>query len=98
MAPEQASGKVVDKRADIWAFGVLLFEMVTGDRPFKGSDAHDTLVQLLTKEPDLQRVPLRARRLVAKCLEKDPKRRLRDIGDAWELLDRAIPKIGRAHV
>jgi Tol biopolymer transport system component len=89
MAPEQAQGKVVDKRVDIWAFGVLLYEMLTGERPFGGANANDTLAQVLTKEPDLQRLPGSARRLIAKCLEKDSRRRLRDIGDAWDRLDEA---------
>jgi Tol biopolymer transport system component/predicted Ser/Thr protein kinase len=89
MSPEQARGKVVDKRADIWAFGVVLFEMLTGQRLFAGDTVSDTLAQVLTKEPDWEQVPAKVRRLLRKCLEKDPKKRLRDIGDAWELLDDA---------
>jgi serine/threonine-protein kinase len=87
MSPEQARGKAVDKRADIWAFGVVLFEMLTGKRLFEGETVSDTLAQVLTKEPDWERVPPKVRRLLKKCLEKDPKNRLRDIGDAWELMD-----------
>jgi Tol biopolymer transport system component/predicted Ser/Thr protein kinase len=87
MSPEQARGKVVDKRADIWAFGVVLFEMLTGKRLFEGETVSDTLAQVLTKEPDWEQVPTKVRRLLKKCLEKDPKKRLRDIGDAWELLE-----------
>ena len=87
MSPEQAKGKVVDKRADIWAFGVVLYELLTGDRLFKGDDAVDTLAQVLTKQPDLEKVPRRARRLVEECLQKNPKQRLRDIGDAKRLLE-----------
>jgi serine/threonine protein kinase len=87
MAPEQARGKPVDKRADIWAFGVVLYEMLTGQRLFKGDTISDTLAAVLKEEPDLERVPAQVRHLLAKCLEKDPKRRLRDIGDAWELLE-----------
>ena len=60
MSPEQAKGKNVDKRADIWAFGVVLYELLTGERMFKGEDAADTLAQVLTKQPDLEKVPARA--------------------------------------
>jgi eukaryotic-like serine/threonine-protein kinase len=87
MCPEQARGSSVDKRADIWGFGVVLYEMVTGRRLFQGDTVSDTLASVLKEQPDLDRVPLKVRRLIKKCLEKDPKRRLRDIGDAWELLD-----------
>jgi serine/threonine-protein kinase len=81
----------VDKRADIWAFGVVLFEMLTGQRLFEGETISDTLAQVLTKEPDFTRVPVKVRRLLRSCLEKDPKNRLRDIGDAWELLEESEP-------
>jgi serine/threonine-protein kinase len=87
MAPEQAKGKRVDKRADIWSWGVMLYELITGERMFKGEDAADTLAQVLTKEPELERVPRQARKLLGRCLEKDPKRRLRDIGEARFLLE-----------
>jgi eukaryotic-like serine/threonine-protein kinase len=86
MAPEQAKGKRVDRRADIWAWGVVLYELLTGERLFKGEDASDTLAQVLTKQPDLQRVPGNTRRLLQACLQKDPKLRLRDIGDAKQFL------------
>ena len=86
MAPEQAKGKSVDKRADIWAFGVVVYELLTGQRLFKGDDAAETLAQVLTKEPDLDRVPAKIRPLLRRCLQKDPKQRLRDIGDAMPLL------------
>ena len=89
MSPEQARGKQVDKRADIWAFGVVLYELLTGERLFKGEDLSETLAQVLTKEPDLGRVPVKVRRLLRRCLERDPKKRLRDIGDAADLLDDA---------
>ena len=83
MAPEQARGKVADKRADIWAFGVVLYEVLTGRRLFEGETVSDVLAGVLKQEPELSAVPVKLRRLIAKCLEKDPKKRLRDIGD-WE--------------
>src|SRR5271170_1905083 len=89
MSPEQARGKAVDKRADIWAFGVVLFEMLTGKRLFEGETISDTLAAVIKEEPDWTRGPAKVRRLLKKCLEKDPKKRLRDIGDAWELLEDA---------
>jgi Tol biopolymer transport system component len=89
MSPEQARGKQVDKRGDIWSFGVVLYELLTGDRLFKGDDTSDTLAQVLTKEPDLGRVPAKTRKLLGRCLEKDPRKRLRDIGDAVHLLEEA---------
>jgi Tol biopolymer transport system component len=82
MAPEQAKGKAVDKRADIWSFGVVLYELLTGERLFAGDDVSDTLAQVLMKQPDLDKAPSQARRLLCECLQKDPKERLRDIGDA----------------
>jgi Tol biopolymer transport system component/predicted Ser/Thr protein kinase len=91
MAPEQARGQRVDKRADIWAFGVVLYEMATGERLFAGATASDILAQVLTKEPDLDRVPAKVRRLLRRCLEKDPKQRLRDIGEARFLLEESPP-------
>jgi predicted Ser/Thr protein kinase len=87
MSPEQARGQKVDKRADIWAFGVVLYEMLTGQRLFDGPTVSDVLAQVLTKEPDWGRIPEKARRLVRKCLEKDPKRRLRDITGMELLLE-----------
>src|SRR5215813_5229280 len=86
MSPEQAKGKRVDKRADIWSWGVVLYELLTGERLFKGDEAADTLAQVLTTEPNLERVPLKVRRLLSECLQKDPKQRLREIGDARRLL------------
>ena len=86
MAPEQARGYAADKRADIWAFGVVLFEMLSGRRLFTGDTISDTLASVLKTEPDWRllpsTVPTRLRGLLRWCLEKDPKRRLRDIGDA----------------
>jgi eukaryotic-like serine/threonine-protein kinase len=86
MSPEQARGKLVDKRGDIWAFGCVLFEMLTGRRPFAGETTSDTIAGILTRDPDWNLLPAstpaRVRALLQRCLEKDPKRRLRDIGDA----------------
>src|SRR5215472_10441685 len=86
MSPEQAKGKRVDKRADIWSWGVVLYELLTGERLFKGDEAADTLAQVLTKEPDWDRAPVKVQRLLQSCLEKNPKKRLRDIGDTHLLL------------
>lgn len=91
MAPEQARGRPVDKRADIWAFGVVLFEMLTGERPFAGDDVTETIAAVVKSQPDLSRVPRPVRRLLSRCLEKDPNRRLRDILDAWDLIDSPAP-------
>jgi serine/threonine protein kinase len=87
MSPEQARGKPVDRRADIWAFGVVFFEMLTGQRLFEGETVSDTLAAVLTRAPEWAQIPAKVRRLLKKCLEKDPKGRLRDIGDAWQLLE-----------
>src|SRR5215469_5934099 len=86
MAPEQVKGKRVDKRIDIWSWGVVLYELLTGERMFQGDDAAETLAQVLTKQPNLERVPANVRRLLGECLQKDPKLRLRDIGDANRLI------------
>ena len=85
MSPEQARGKAVDRRADIWAFGVVLFEMLTGRRLFEGETISDTLAAVLGTRRRLEPAggdPARVRRLLERCLERDPKRRLRDIGEA----------------
>jgi Tol biopolymer transport system component len=91
MSPEQARGKAVDKRTDIWAFGVVLYELLTGKRLFDGEDVTDILASVVKDKPDLSIVPAKARRLLELCLEKNPKKRLRDIGDA-ELLLEAAPE------
>src|SRR5947207_8203143 len=91
MPPEQARGKPVDKRADIWAFGVILYEMLTGRKLFAGETMADTLALVLGQEPDWSRVPPHAQPLLRRCLAKDPKQRLRDIGDAMPLLADAVP-------
>ena len=86
MSPEQASGKPVDKRADIWAFGVCLYEALTGTRAFAAEDAVNTLAAVLRDDVDLEalppQMPAAVRRVLRRCLERDPKERLRDIGDA----------------
>ena len=91
MAPEQARGKRVDARADIWAFGVVLYELITGQRLFKGEDLTDTLASVVKEHPDLSAVPQRVRRLLEECLRKDPKKRLQAIGDMRLVLDAAEP-------
>jgi hypothetical protein len=87
MSPEQAQGRPVDKRADIWAFGVVLYEMLTGRRMFQGETVSDTLAGVLTKEPEWERVPVKVQRLLKRCLEKDPQKRLRDISGVGLLLE-----------
>jgi hypothetical protein len=86
MSPEQARGKPVDKRADIWAFGCVLYELLAGKLAFDGDTISDTMAAVLMREPDWtalpKSVPSRVRELTERCLRKDPKERLRDIGDA----------------
>jgi len=86
MSPEQAKGKPVDRRADVWSFGVVLFEMLTGRQPFRSETVTETLASVIMKQPDLDTLPAATppgvRRLVERCLRKDPKTRLRDIGEA----------------
>ena len=102
MSPEQAKGKVVDKRADIWSFGVVLFEMLSGHRPFGTSgapDAADTMARVLATEPDWHALPADTppaiRRVLARCLTKDRKQRLHDIADARLEIDEVLG--GGAH-
>ena len=94
MAPEQARGHVADRRADIWAFGVLLTEILTGQRLFDGETISDTLASVLKTDPDWTRLPKetpqRIRALLRRCLERDPKKRLRDIGEARITLEEVI--------
>ena len=86
MSPEQAKGRTVDKRSDVWAFGCVLYEMLTGARAFAGDDVSDTLAAVLRAEPDWRTLPPETpasiRRLLRRCLEKDRKRRLSDAADA----------------
>jgi Tol biopolymer transport system component len=97
MSPEQARGKSMDKRTDVWAFGCVLFEMLTGRPAFLGETLTDTLAAIIEREPAWDRlpngVPSTIRRLLERCLEKDPKRRLRDIGDARFELDAAVAPV-----
>src|SRR5262249_61284319 len=87
MSPEQAKGKEVDKRTDIWAFGCVFYEMLTGTPLHQGDTSQETLASVLRDEPDLTKVPAQARRLLRRCLEKDPQKRLRHIGDVMSLLE-----------
>jgi serine/threonine-protein kinase len=90
MAPEQARGRMVDRRADVWAFGCVLYEMLTGVRAFRGEDVTDTMVAVLSQEPDWSLLPTEAaplRPLLARCLRKDPKQRVQAIGDVRIQLD-----------
>ena len=86
MSPEQARGKAVDRRADIWAFGVVLFEMLAGRRPFDDGEVSDLIAGILKSEPQWEVLPdvtlLPVRRLLRRCLQKDPRYRLQHIGDA----------------
>ncbi len=90
MSPEQARGKAVDRRADIWAFGVVLFEVLTGERLFEGETVSDTLAAVLRAEPDWSALPASQApvlvRIVERCLVRDPRLRLRDIGEVRILL------------
>ncbi|BCS31780.1 hypothetical protein TBR22_A09840 [Luteitalea sp. TBR-22] len=94
LSPEQARGAEVDRQADVWAFGCVLYEMLVGRRAFDGATASDAIASVLTREPDLDILPVAAgasiRRLVRRCLQKDPRERLRDLGDARLEIDDAL--------
>jgi serine/threonine-protein kinase len=96
MSPEQARGQEVDKRADIWSFGVMVFEMLSGEELFAGDTVTDTLAAVVRAEPDFaglpKSTPRRARRVLERCLEKDPGLRLRDIGEARIAFEGAEPE------
>jgi serine/threonine-protein kinase len=91
MPPEQARGQEVDTRADIWAFGVVLYEMLTGRRLFVGPTVSDTLAAVLKTDPDLSAIPASVRPVVEGCLRKDPRRRWRSIGDVQMALEAGLP-------
>ena len=94
MSPEQAKGKTVDRRTDIWAFGCVLYEMLTGKQAFAGETVTDTLAAILRSEPDWSQLPsatpAHVRVLLRGCLQKDPRQRLRDIGDARVSLEEVL--------
>jgi hypothetical protein len=94
MAPEQARGKPVDKRADIWAFGCVLYEMLTGRRAFDGDDVTMVMANIVKSEPDWKllpaETPVAVDTVLRGCLQKDPRRRIRDIGDVRLVLDRTL--------
>jgi eukaryotic-like serine/threonine-protein kinase len=96
MSPEQAKGKSVDRRADIWSFGVILFELLTGRQLFQGETASETMADVMKSEIDWSRLPQatppRLRAVLERCLDRDPKTRLRDIGEARILLSRPEPQ------
>ncbi|MFI5105945.1 MAG: serine/threonine-protein kinase, partial [Terriglobales bacterium] len=94
MSPEQAKGKTVDRRADVWAFGAVLYEMLSGKQPFHGEDVMEILAAVVNKEPAFDALPAKTpsviRNLVRRCLEKNIKRRLQHIGEARILIDDAL--------
>jgi serine/threonine-protein kinase len=98
MSPEQARGKAVDKRADIWAFGAVLFEMLTGQRAFGGDDLSMTLAAVVMKDPEWAALPAATPRsvqqLLRRCLVKDPRQRIRDMGDVRLALEGPFDTIG----
>src|SRR5216684_1504355 len=90
MSPEQAKGRPADKRSDVWAFGCILYEMLTQKRAFAGEDVADTLASVLRGEPNWSALPTETTHLTSvlqRCLEKDVKRRLRDVADVALLLE-----------
>src|SRR5262245_58945636 len=94
MAPEQARGKAIDRRVDVWAFGCVLYECLTAKRAFVGETLSDVLAAVLGQEPDYSGIPPTLRDLIARCLVKDPRRRLRDVGDARLELERGFASDG----
>src|SRR5690242_645892 len=91
MSPEQAKGRPADRRADIWSFGVVLYEMLNGKAPFAGETAGEVLSSVIKDAPDLAEVPAAARHLLDRCLHKDQRRRLQSIGEARILLEDGLP-------
>ena len=97
MSPEQAKGRPADKRSDVWAFGCVLFEMLTGNRPFKGEDVNDTLAAVIRGEPDWPALPgdlpPAVRALIEGCLRKNPRERIADISTASFLLSQPLTPV-----
>jgi serine/threonine protein kinase/WD40 repeat protein len=95
MSPEQARGNEIDRRTDIWAFGCLLYELLTGKRAFQGETVPDTIAAVLEREPDWTRLPAatptRIKDLLRQCLEKDAQRRVQNIADARRVIEHALP-------
>src|SRR5262249_24592542 len=95
MSPEQAKGRPADKRSDVWAFGCVLYEMLTGKRPFEGEDVSDTLAAVLRADPDWHALPMElspsVALLVRRCLERDRRRRIGDVSTIRFLLDEQLP-------
>src|ERR1700678_4206285 len=89
MSPEQAKGKHVDERSDIYAFGVVLYVMLSGEPLHHGETTTEILASVIREEPPWDKVPVQLRRLLRRCLEKDPNKRLRHIGDVMALVDDA---------
>src|SRR5215831_7007982 len=94
MSPEQAKSKTVDRRADIWAFGCVLYEMLTGTMAFHGDTVTETLAAIIKEEPDWSRLPattpMPVRALLQRCFQKDSRQRLRDIGEARVALEEVL--------
>ena len=100
MSPEQARGKTVDKRADIWAFGVVLYEMLTGTKPFPGDDVSQTLARVIDRDPDWDALPktlaLALDTFLRRCLQREPRERIRDIGDVRLAMNGAFETMATA--
>jgi serine/threonine-protein kinase len=98
MSPEQAKGKSADRRADIWSFGVVLYEMLSGKQMYRGETAPETLAHVITKEPSWESLPATTptaiRHLLERCLTKDPKARLQAIGEARIIIERYLANPG----
>jgi serine/threonine-protein kinase len=94
MSPEQAKGKPVDQRGDVWAFGVVLFEMLTGKQLYSGETVSETLASVIKDNPTWEGLPsdtpAPVRKLLQRCLERDPRQRLQAVGEARILIDRVL--------